>query len=154
MKTCSKCKVSLPKTSFYKNKVNKDGYQAECKECRKKLSVEWQKRNPEKVTGRNRLYGPKQQALKRLTRYAITPEEYAYFLKLHNGLCAICNKPSNISLSIDHNHNCCPGGGSCGKCVRGLLCSPCNIMLGGAKDNTETLRTAIAYLEYYNSLRK
>ena len=48
---------------------------------------------------------------------------------------------------IDHDHACCPGAGSCGKCVRGVLCPPCNQMLGMAKDDPEKLRLGAAYLE-------
>jgi hypothetical protein len=33
-------------------------------------------------------------------------------------------------LHIDHDHFCCPGKKSCGKCVRGALCSRHNIFLG------------------------
>ena len=48
---------------------------------------------------------------------------------------------------VDHNHACCPGQKSCGKCVRGLLCSVCNSMLGLARDNPETLQAGIQYLK-------
>lgn len=42
--------------------------------------------------------------------------------------CELCGSEEN--LSIDHDHACCPGSYSCGKCVRGVLCSECNSKLG------------------------
>ncbi len=45
--------------------------------------------------------------------------------------CAICKDPFGETIPcIDHDHRCCPGSNSCGKCVRGLLCRGCNIMMG------------------------
>lgn len=32
--------------------------------------------------------------------------------------------------SIDHDHKCCRGGYSCGRCIRGLICVACNITVG------------------------
>ena len=31
---------------------------------------------------------------------------------------------------IDHDHSCCPESRSCGQCIRGVICSGCNTMLG------------------------
>lgn len=39
MKTCSKCKLSFPKSNFYKNKSRRDGLQKWCKECCKVRDV-------------------------------------------------------------------------------------------------------------------
>jgi hypothetical protein len=50
-------------------------------------------------------------------------------------------------LSIDHDHACCPGRISCGKCIRGLLCNRCNRALGLLGDSIELLKKMIAYLE-------
>lgn len=59
--------------------------------------------------------------------YGITVEQYERMLTDQGGVCAICTrKPGRVRLSVDHDHTCCPGRGSCGKCVRGLLCKSCN----------------------------
>lgn len=54
---------------------------------------------------------------------------------------------SHFQLAIDHDHACCPGRFSCGECVRGVLCSPCNRILGYAKDDPEILLRLAGYLE-------
>lgn len=48
------------------------------------------------------------------------------------GGCAICGRrPTNKSLAVDHDHRCCSGKTSCGRCVRGLLCWICNKKIVG-----------------------
>ncbi|HET8768702.1 MAG TPA: endonuclease VII domain-containing protein [Pedococcus sp.] len=80
--------------------------------------------------------------------YSITAEQYAQILAAQGGACYICRrKPGLKRLACDHDHSCCPGPVSCGKCVRGLLCRSCNRdVLGHLKDDVAALRRAIEYL--------
>jgi len=84
-----------------------------------------------------------------LRRHNLTITEYEKLFREHNGVCAICGEKETFRkhLSIDHNHNCCNSKKTCGKCIRGLLCSRCNQMIGMARDNTKILKSAIIYLE-------
>ena len=82
--------------------------------------------------------------------YNVTREQYEEMFKSQDGRCAICGNPpkeGGKGLHVDHDHGCCPGGKSCGKCVRGLLCSSCNTAIGLLKDNPELLTAAIDYLK-------
>lgn len=113
-----------------------------CRVCYRKYSSNWAKNNPEKVRAKNR-----KNDLKRT--YNINPEQWNDLLAKQNNRCAICNKTEeNVRrFHVDHDHACCPGNTSCGKCVRALLCAKCNVALGMVNDNSETLRAMISYLE-------
>ena len=68
--------------------------------------------------------------------------------KAQNYVCMICKKPDPYKrLSVDHDHSCCAGDFSCGKCIRGLLCSPCNKTLGMVNDDINLLQDMIDYLQ-------
>lgn len=75
------------------------------------------------------------------SNYGITAEEYQRRLREQGGGCAICGDecPSGARLSVDYNH-------VTGE-VRGLLCKPCNMALGGFKDDVLIIKKAINYLE-------
>lgn len=60
------------------------------------------------------------------------------------GECEACGKTSG--LCVDHDHSCCPGATSCGKCVRGVLCRECNLALGYAHDDQGILESLIRYV--------
>ena len=80
--------------------------------------------------------------------YSLTAEQYAAILAHQGGACYICRrKPGAKRLACDHDHRCCPGPISCGKCVRGLLCRGCNRdVLGHLKDDPAAFQRAIDYL--------
>ncbi|MFF0902729.1 endonuclease VII domain-containing protein [Kocuria sp. CPCC 205316] len=132
-KRCTGCLAWKPVTAvnFPKDRKQPDGLHPRCWECRRTT------RPP---------------ALQRSTRlekvYGITQEQYDATLEAQGGGCAICGRePNGASLAIDHDHNCCPGTGSCGGCIRGLLCGACNRGIGYLGDNAHRLRVATAYLE-------
>jgi hypothetical protein len=119
---CAKCKKIKNVVHFKKNKSSRSGYEYVCRFCGKLAE-----------------------------RYGITDIIYRALYEKQGGTCAIC--PSELVLytretHVDHDHSCCGSGKKgCGNCVRGLLCHYCNVGLGQFKDNTESLRKAIDYLE-------
>lgn len=88
--------------------------------------------------------------------YHLTPEQWQALHDRYDGKCWICLGTSRVALSVDHDHACCSGPVSCGKCVRGLLCKRDNYwLLGrvlressqGTGHAIEHLTRAIAYLK-------
>ena len=47
-KTCGKCNRSLSLSDFHKNHTKKDGLNSECKDCAKKRTSDWSKKNRDK----------------------------------------------------------------------------------------------------------
>lgn len=78
-------------------------------------------------------------------RYNMTPQEYHDRLDSQDSKCLVCQRSDRV-LSIDHDHDCCPGRRSCGECIRGFICNPCNVALGMFTNSIDTLYRAIDYL--------
>jgi hypothetical protein len=74
-------------------------------------------------------------------RHGLTKEQFAAL----GDRCMVCGVTDD--LHIDHDHRCCPGKYSCGKCVRGLLCSGHNNGIGRFGDDAMLLRAAADYLD-------
>lgn len=91
-------------------------------------------------------------------QYNLTPEQYEDLRKdlRRNArgqyICPLCDR--NQARCVDHDHKCCAGKVSCGKCVRGLICSPCNKFLGHLRDDPEAFLRFEQYLYAYELRRK
>lgn len=110
-----------------------------CKTCRLMTNANWHSRNPterEELDRRDRLK----------SRYGITVGKYEDMLSTQEGKCLICKNIMD-KVCIDHDHSCCFGSKSCGKCIRGLLCDLCNKGLGQFKDDPLQLESALNYLK-------
>ena len=89
--------------------------------------------------------------IKLIYRYGISMEEYLALLEEQNRVCAICERsPEEVGvLAVDHDHKCCPTAKTCGKCIRKLLCTDCNISIGRFNDDIARLERAAKYLKSY-----
>jgi hypothetical protein len=84
--------------------------------------------------------------------YNLTTEQKQNMLTAQDNKCKLCGKAFDVNIKalvphVDHDHECCLGRKSCGKCIRGFLCRTCNSFLGLVKDNITTLENAIQYLK-------
>lgn len=87
--------------------------------------------------------------------FKIDLKKYNELFELQGGVCYICKRPETRTsqnghqylLVVDHDHSCCSGKSSCGKCIRKLLCHACNVILGMSEDNVDRLRNAASYIE-------
>lgn len=141
MKVCKDCKIEKPLSEFYKSVRDGPWTKSYCKSCDKIRAVAYRKANREKINARANELAPKY-------KYGISLEQYQVLLDQG---CEICG--SKHRLQIDHDHSCCPGQKTCGKCVRGILCAKHNRMLGFVNDSVEELQKLIGYLTSSKVLR-
>jgi len=86
--------------------------------------------------------------LKRM--YNISLEEYNKLLLKQNNCCAICGRSQfeiKKKFAVDHDHKHCLGKKSCGKCIRGLLCSFCNRYVGIISMDLSLFESSLNYLK-------
>lgn len=124
-KYCYGCSGWHPVTEYHKGgKGRPDGLRARCKAC---SSVEYKARN-----------------------YGIGKDRLKELLQEQQGACAICGDTEmGTRWAVDHDHSCCPTTKSCGTCVRGILCVPCNTAMGILGDNVTGVMRAVTYLRRY-----
>jgi hypothetical protein len=137
-KYCRTCSHWRPVSDFNKAPSTSDQLQLRCKPCVAAIY----RANAEVVRDKMREQ-----------RFGLSREQFDEILESQGGTCAICKSlsPGSSFWHVDHDHDCCPSSDkTCGQCVRGILCSLCNTGLGHLRDDTDILRTAIAYLEHHS----
>lgn len=103
----------------------------------KERGKKWRAGSKERTKGRT-------QVAWRRYMYKLEPETYDALFAKQDGMCALlCGRPIEC---VDHDHHCCSGAKSCGKCVRGLLCKRCNAAIGSLNEDFELLLRAAKYL--------
>lgn len=133
-KICKRCDKEKVLDAFYPAKRSKFGRRNICTDCRKEIRAAWKSSVPNT----------------NLHLFHISPEQYLAMLATQDFCCAICKTDTPHGRgcwNIDHDHACCPGVGSCGKCIRGLICHHCNVALSRAFDSVEILSAMISYLK-------
>lgn len=151
-KKCRLCLETKPIADFHKKKSASDGRQSQCKTCNNRTATEWRERNQEKYDAIYRKHygdGMRQRA----RRYGIEVDILRTMFLESDGVCESCGvrQETLYDLQVDHDHKCCPGQKSCGKCVRGLICYGCNNGIARFLDDVAKMRLAIQYLERWDS---
>lgn len=129
MKTCTKCGIEQPETSFYKKGQGRR--ESRCKDC--------QKDRPRGAVRRRLL----------AYKYGVTEEWYQEMWALQGGACASCGQPETAKsktgelkmLAVDHDH----GTGE----SRALLCQKCNTALGLLNDDEDVIEALLRYRRRY-----
>lgn len=120
---CRLCLLAQPEAEFYKRREN-GKLRTECRDCLKASDRRRRERDPEGTRRRRR-----QEHLR--LRYGLSEADFRSKLEAQNFACAMCLLPfGQETPHVDHDHGCCPGVDTCGRCLRGLLCFRCNRTLG------------------------
>lgn len=128
LRWCTTCRAELPLSDFNRDKATASGIARVCRDCTRDARV--------------------------AADYGISAAAYRALLEEQEHACRICRKPETAThqsgtlrrLAVDHDHHCCPGKKSCGKCVRGLLCSRCNSAIGLVDEDLAVIESMASYL--------
>lgn len=91
-------------------------------------------------------------------RHGLTVKQIESMRHSQRGLCPICQRELPPVPPVDHDHDLARKHGhsprfGCPRCVRSLLCGPCNLGLGNFEDDPERLRAAATYVQLWRDSR-
>lgn len=135
-KLCKGCDSVLPADAFWRRPDRGGGkaLHARCKTCCSSSFSSWSDKNPGASRKRNLM-----------SKYELTQEKYMEILESQGDVCGICGSPdsrwkTSPWLHVDHDHET--------GVVRGMLCHPCNIMIGALESiGLENLEKVAAWVE-------
>jgi len=137
MRICNICNLEKGESEFFKSSKYSDGYEKRCKVCKVEVNRASYERNKEAV---------KLRSIQK--KYKLDEEQYYKFIE--NG-CLVCGSSDN--LCIDHDHSCCPGTNTCGKCLRGTLCRRCNVAEGLYKNDPQNAMNLVKYMQKHGIIK-
>lgn len=139
-RACTRCEKTKPIAEF--NRTRAGRARSTCRPCQSDEYRDYVARNREKVSAAKR-------AQKYRWRFNMEIADVEARFAAAGDSCEVCgihrDATHNQTLVLDHDHNCCPGEQTCGRCVRGVLCTKCNVGLGALDD--DPLRV-IALMDY------
>jgi hypothetical protein len=152
-KTCVLCVNPKAMSEYGRNLRRSDGRQTVCLECAATPARQWAKRGwtaSDKqawTTAHKALLNSRNRDTYLRKTYTISDQQFWMLFDVQNGKCCLCSRPARTkNLSVDHDHKCCKGSVSCGRCVRGLLCGRCNTKLMPLVDHhLDVIHAAIEY---------
>lgn len=142
VKQCRVCDKTKSLEDFCKDKSMKDGRRNICKRCHTDYMINYYKNNPDKTAAKNKMNTRFVPAWK---RHHLDESVYLDMFNKYNGLCHSCK--NNKAEVIDHDHSCCKKNRSCGKCVRGILCRQCNLVLGILEEDKGKIKNLLNYID-------
>jgi hypothetical protein len=151
LKRCNECSEVLPVERFqaYRKLVRGRetlGHSVKCVDCRNaSRRSDFDAKDDAAARKRERwnsdsVYRARQRSSSLKWRYGIDQSEADALLADQGGVCAVCggDDPRARNWHVDHDH----ATGA----VRGILCGPCNVSLGGFQDDPDRLISAAMYL--------
>jgi hypothetical protein len=154
-KTCPVCTESKPLREYDIQPLGADGHRIECRSCTeegrrlRKAGTPRLKPKPNRTAEEER---DRWKGYQLRYFYNITVAEWRAMWEAQDGKCALCSRALELwggrddGPHVDHDHNCCPGNRSCGKCLRKMLCANCNMGIGLLGDAAGRLLKAARYI--------
>lgn len=146
IKECRECGATQPIGEFYRSSSTRGARRNTCRTCVSAYNKRWYDKH-RAAEGKRNDYAREQ---KLRQRYGLTSDAWDELLASQGHRCAICDTTEAggyyNTWHVDHDHACCDSKRSCGRCIRGLLCFDCNMLLACVRDDRERLIRAAAYL--------
>lgn len=129
-KRCTECsRMTSERSRRARLATDPDGYRAK----KRQEHQRWRDNNRAHLLAYQRASKKTNRLRNRAAWYGLTLDEFTALRVKQGDRCAACNDPLDFDaprgFTVDHDHRCCGNSRrkrSCGKCVRGLLCPPCN----------------------------